>query len=251
MATRLLLICGQPMPYGCCLKKAGVAYSTRHVRRLLKDWGFTYQKPAFSAYEQSPAAVRKWLREQYPRIRQKAQKQHAIVLWLDELGLRSQHTAGKSYAPRGETPVLKKTGNRFYLSEMAAISNQGHLVFMVVEGSFNGAVFVRFLQKLITSFHRKVFLIADSHPVHLGKRAGAWLARHHQHIEMFLLPGYSPELNPVEYFNQDVKTNAAGKARPKNQQELKKVVKTFAKQKKKKPGQVKNYFHADKVKYAM
>ena len=98
-------------------------------------------------------------------------RKSSVVLWLDELGLRSQHTAGKSYAPKGETPVLKKTGDRFYLTEIAAIGNHGQLLFMVVEGNFNGEVFVRFLQKLLKSFDRKVFLIADHHPVHLGNKA--------------------------------------------------------------------------------
>jgi transposase len=179
-----------------------------------------------------------------------AQKQRGIVLWLDELGLRSQHTAGKSYAPKGKTPVLQKTGNRFYLSAISAISNQGHLVFVVVDGNFNGRVFLRFLQKLVKSFDNKVFLIADSHPVHLGKKANDWLEEHSHEIEMFLLPHYSPELNVVEYFNQDVKTNVTGKAKPRNQQELKTIVQKFAKRKKNKPQKVKNYFHADKVKYA-
>lgn len=220
------------------------------MARLLRQWGFTSQKPAFSAYEQNPAEVRKWLGEQYPRIRQIARKQGGIIVWLDELGLRSQHTAGKSFAPKGKTPVLKKTGNRFYLSEMAAISNQGHLVFMVVESNFNGVVFLRFLNKLVKSFTKKVFLMADNHPVHLGKKVSEWLWMHRQELEMFTLPRYSPELNPVEYFNQDVKTNVNGKARPRNAQELKNVVVNFAKRKKKNPTQVKKYFEADEVKYA-
>lgn len=180
-----------------------------------------------------------------------AKKQRGVVLWLDELGLRSQHTAGKSYAPQGKTPVLKKTGNRFYLSAISAISNQGHLAVLVVESNFNGGVFLHFLQKLIKCFNKKVFLIADRHPVHLGKKVSGWLSVHSSQIEMFLLPAYSPELNPVEYFNQDVKSNAAGKARPTNQQELKTVVERFAKRKKKQPQKVKNYFHADNVKYAI
>jgi transposase len=217
---------------------------------LLKQWGFTAQKPAFRAYEQSSVAVRKWLREQYPRIRRMAQKQHAIILWLDELGLRSQHTAGKSFAPKGKTPVLPKTGNRFYLHQISAISNQGQLVFMVVDGNFNGVVFLRFLNKLVKSFSKKVFLIADGHPVHLGTRISEWLDAHQQQIKMFSLPGYSPELNPVEYFNQDLKTNVAGKARPRDKQALKKAVEAFSKRKKKNPQQVKKYFYANEVSYA-
>jgi len=161
-----------------------------------------------------------------------------------------QLAEGKSFAPKGKTPVLKKTGNRFYLNEISAISNQGHLVFMVVDSNFNGVVFIRFLNQLIKSFSKKVFLIADSHPVHLGKKGSDWLLEHSQEIEMFPLPGYSPELNPVEYFNQDLKTNVAGKARPRNKEQLKKVVETFSKRKKKNSGQVKKYFQDNVVRYA-
>jgi transposase len=221
------------------------------VSRLLKQWGFTPQKPAFRAYEQSPAAVRKWLEEEYPHIRREAQKQGGIILWADELGLRSTHQAGKSFAPRGKTPVLKKSGNRFSLHEISAISNQGHLVFIVVDGTFNGTVFVRFLTKLIRSLrNRKVFLIADAHPVHQGVKASTWLAGHQHRIALFFLPGYSPDLNPDEYFNQDLKTNVVGKARPRNKQELKRAVEAFSNRKKSNPENVIKYFHAPSVQYA-
>jgi transposase len=221
------------------------------VSRLLKHWGFTSQKPVFRAYEQSPAAVRKWLEVEYPRIRRAAQKQSGIILWVDELGLRSTHQAGKSFAPRGKTPVLQKSGNRFSLHEISAISNQGHLVFMVVDGTFNGAVFVKFLTKLIRSLRkRKVFLIADAHPVHQGVKTSTWLAGHQGRIALSFLPGYSPELNPDEYFNQDLKTNVAGKARPKNKQELKNAVEAFSNRKKRNPENVIKYFHAPSVQYA-
>jgi transposase len=216
----------------------------------LKRWGFTYQKPAFSAYEQDPQEVQKWLQQQYSRIRQKAQRQKGLILWVDELGLRSQHTSGKSYAPKGKTPLLKKSGNRFYLTMLTAISPLGHLIFTVEECNFNMAVYLRFLKKLLRSVKQKVFLITDKHPVHLGKSIGEWLWTKCKRIEVFYLPNYSPELNPVEYFNQDIKTNAAGNRRAKDRQELKKAVETFAKQKKKNPQQVRKYFFAPSVKYA-
>jgi transposase len=220
------------------------------VSRLLKQWGFTAQKPAFRAYEQSPAAVHKWLEEEYPRIRRAAKKQNGIIVWVDELGLRSTHQAGKSFAPKGRTPVLKKSGNRFSLHEISAISNQGQLVFTVVDGRFNAAVFLAFLRKLLRSFKQKVFVIADGHPVHVEKHIKQWLRVHQSRMELFLLPGYSPELNPDEYFNQDLKTNIVGKARPSNKEELKKAVEAFSKRKKRNPQQVINYFHAPPVRYA-
>jgi transposase len=231
-------------------KKAAVNYSVRYTRKLLKYWGFTFQRPAFSAYEQAPREVQTWLEQEYPRIRAKAKRQGGLIMFLDELGLRSQHTSGKSYAPKGKTPVLKKSGNRFYLTMLTAISNQGHLVYRVAQSNFNMILYVQFLQKLLRSVKQKVLLITDKHPVHLGKMVEEWLWTNRKRIEVFYLPNYSPELNPVEYFNQDVKTNVAGKRRAKNRDELKRAVETFTDRKKKKSEQVRKYFQAPSVRYA-
>lgn len=222
----------------------------RYVRKLLQHWGFTFQKPAFTAYEQDGQAVQQWLNKTYPRIKTKAQRQCGLIFWLDELGLRSQHTSGKSYAPKGKTPVLQKSGNRFYLNMLTAISNSGHLVFTLAERNFNTAVYIAFLQKLLRSVQQKVLLITDSHPVHVSKRVSEWLKEKRKRIEVFYLPNYSPELNPVEYFNQDVKNNVAGKRRAVNRAELKKAVVNFAVRKKKQPQQVECYFHPPSVSYA-
>ena len=231
-------------------KKARVVYSEPHVSKLLRDWGFSWQKPAFRAYEQSPKAVRDWLKKNYPEIKQRAAKQHAALFWLDEAGMRSQHQAGSTYAPIGKTPVLSRTGKRFSLNIIAAISNKGQMVFMVVDGTFNGAVFIHFLQRLLRSVRGKVILIADSHPVHMQRKVKVWIEQHDSRLEVIELPTYSPELNPVEYFNQDLKTNAVGKARPANKQELKIVVEKFAKSKKANSQKVKNYFNHPAVNYA-
>jgi transposase len=203
----------------------------------LKRWGFTFQKPAFSAYEQDPHEVQNWLSEAYPRLKSKAGRQQGLVLWMDELGLRSRHTCTKR----------QNTGNRFYLTMLTAISNRGHLIFLVAEGRFNRA---EFLKKLLRSVRQKVFLITDNHPVHLGKMIGEWLWANPKKIEVFYLPNYSLEQNPVEYMNRDIKTNGAGKRRATNVEELKRAVEAFANRKKKNQENVKKYFHAPSVKYA-
>jgi len=56
------------------------------------------------AYEQSDEAVRRWLSERYPEIERRARKERAEILWADESGLRSDHTAGRTWAPVGQTP---------------------------------------------------------------------------------------------------------------------------------------------------
>lgn len=164
--------------------------------------------------------------------------------------MRSQHQAGTTYAPKGRTPVLQRSGKRFSLNLISAISNRGKMVFMIVEGSFNAAVFLRFLQKLLRSVAEKVFLLADSHPVHLDKKVTQWWRKHKKRIELIFLPTFSPQLNPDEYFNQDLKTNGIGKHRPRNKQELKVLAEAFANRKKRNPQKVKAYFQHKSVAYA-
>ena len=87
-------------------RKFDVEVSVWTVGRYLRAWGLTPQKPVRRAYEQNPAAVRKWLEEEYPSIREQARQWKAQIHWLDEMGLRSDHQAGRSYGRRGQTPVV-------------------------------------------------------------------------------------------------------------------------------------------------
>jgi len=197
-------------------RKYGVAVSSRSVRRYLARWGFTPQKPVRRAYERDPEAVRRWLKEQYPAIRRRAKAEKARIHWADAMGVRSDHQAGRSCAPKGKTPTTSGTGKRFAANVLSAITNRGHLAFMVFKARFTTTVFLRFLRRLVRQSGRKVFLIVDGHPVHKSAETRRWLAHNAKRIEMFYLPGYSPELNPNEMLNQDVKSNAVGKRRPRD-----------------------------------
>src|ERR1019366_1853943 len=185
------------------------------VGRYLRAWGFSPQKPMRRAYEQSDAAVRRWLEERYPEIVKSAYRERAEILWADESGLRSDHTAGRTWAPVGRTPVTKGTGKRFKANMIAAISNTGTLRFRVFEEKFTGPLFLDFLKRLVRGAEgRKIVLIVDGHPAHRARIVRDWIARHPEQIELHYLPGYSPELNPAERLNQDVKANALGRRRP-------------------------------------
>lgn len=94
-------------------REFGVEVSVRTVGRYLRDWGFTPQKRARRALERDPVAVRRWLREEYPAIQAAAKAEHAEIFWEDEMGLRSDHVAGRSYAPIGRTPRIVVSGKRF------------------------------------------------------------------------------------------------------------------------------------------
>ena len=227
-----------------------VVLSRWQVGRYLKSWGYTPQKPITKAFEQKPEKVKAWLKKEYPAIKRKAKKEKAVIYFGDETGMRSDHQAGKSYAPKGKTPVIKKTGQRFSLNMISAISNKGHLQFMILEGRFNGEVFGTYLKQLIKYSRQKIFFVTDGHPAHKTIKIKEWLEENKDRIEVFFLPPYSPELNPQEYVNQDVKTNVIGKKRPINKAQMKNNVDEFMTKRKNNKKQVRKYFNEKHVKYA-
>ena len=231
-------------------KRWGIRLSVWTIGRYLKRWGFTPQKPLRRAYEQNPAAVKRWLAEQYPAIAKRAKAENAEIHWGDEMGLRSDHQTGASYGKKGKTPVIPGTGQRFRCNMISTITNHGRLAFMVFPQTFTAAVMIDFLKRLIRHAGRKVFLIVDGHPVHRSKKVKRWLEAHTAGIQLFYLPGYSPELNPDELLNQDVKSNALGRRRPQDRNELINTVRSYLRSTQKQPQIVKNYFKQEDVSYA-
>ena len=123
-------------------RRYGVRLARTTMGAYLRGWGFSPQKPQRRALEQNPAAVRRWLTQDYPAICAQARREGGVVLWLDEMGVRSDAAAGRSWAPVGQTPVIKGTGKRFRVNMVSAISNAGRLRFRLFTGSFTGAVFI-------------------------------------------------------------------------------------------------------------
>lgn len=232
------------------LKRFKIKLSKWTVGRLLKKWGLSPQKPVKKAYEQQPEAVRSWLDREYPKIARKALMDKAEIHWGDEMGVRSDDQIGRTYGRIGQTPVVKTTGRRFSCHMISTVTNRGTLRFMIFEDKFNADVFLDFLKRLLKTVKQKIFLILDGHPVHKAKKVRQWIEANRSDISLFLLPAYSPELNPDELLNQDVKTNAVRKKRALNKAELKKNLLGYLRGRQKRPDLVKRYFHHENVRYA-
>jgi transposase len=231
-------------------QRCGVVLAVRTVGKYLARWGFTAQKPLRRAYEQNPAAVRRWLRRDYPAIVAAARRARGIIFWGDETGLRSDDVRGRSYAPRGRPPVVRVCHRRAGLSLIAAVSNRGALRWMVVDGAVNAAAVIRFLQRLIRDAKRKVFLILDRLQVHRAGRVRDWLAEHQAKIEVIYLPAYSPELNPDEGLNADLKQAVTRKAPARSKQQLKRATVSHMRRLSKSPARIRSYFRHKPVRYA-
>ena len=230
-------------------QRCGIDLSVWTVGRYLAKWGFTPQKPLRRAYEQDAETVKEWMEREYPTIRRQAKAENAQIHWGDEMGMRSDHQVGTSYGRKGKTPTIPGTGKRFGCNMISAITNRGHLSFMVFKKRFTTTVFLKFLRRLVRQAG-KAFLIVDGHPVHHSAVVKRWVAEHTKELRLFYLPGYSPKLNPDELLNQDVKSNAIGRRRPADQQEMLANVRGYLRSTQKQPHIVRNFFHEENVRYA-
>lgn len=231
-------------------RRCGLDLSVWTVGRYLAEWGVTPQKPKRRAYEQNPEAVWRWLAIEYPAIHREAKRAGAEIHWLDQMGLRSDHQAGRSYGLRGVTPVIPGTGKRFRCNVMSAITNRGVLRFMIYQQSFTGPLLIDFLKRLTRDVARPVYVIADRHPVHKQDEVKRWLQGKERRIRLFLLPAYSPELNPDEMLNNDVKSNALGRRRPRDLKEMVHDTRSYLQSRQQQPAVVKRYFEETSVRYA-
>jgi transposase len=134
---------------------------------------------------------------------------------------------------------------------MAAINNQGRLHFTVYEGSLSVPLYRAFLDRLATDYAgSRVHLIADQHPTHKARTVKARLAENAQRIEQHFLPGYAPELNPVELLNGDTKRDVANKAAPRNRATMAHAIRAHLHRLQKQPDRVISFFHKPEVAYA-
>jgi transposase len=228
----------------------GIALPIRTVGHYLKRWGMTPQKPVKQAYEQQPARVKCWLDEEYPDIQAKAKQEDAEIHWGDETGLRNDCQHERGYAPKGKTPVLRLNAKRESVSMISTVTNQGKVRFKLFEGGMNAAILVDFLKRLIRDAERKVILILDNLRVHHANKVKEWLEGKEEQIELFYLPPYSPELNPDEYLNCDLKAGVHTGKPARSKDQLKRKVTSHMRMLQRKPGRVKKYFKHEKIRYA-
>ena len=231
-------------------KKLGKTLGLSTMQLYLKRWGFTSQKPLTRATQRDPQKIAAWLEQDYPSIAAQAKRDKAVIYWSDETGICNQDQIGKGYAPKGQTPILTQTGQKFSTSMIAAVSNRGLMRFKLYKGALNVAIFIDFMKRLIKDAKQKVFLIVDNLRVHHAKAVQDWLARHKVEIEIFYLPAYAPEHNPDEYLNNDLKQTIKKKPRAKTRDDLVAATSSILKSIQKRPDRVKSYFHAKHVRYA-
>ena len=223
--------------------KYGITMPNRTVGEYLHRWGFTVQRPAKRETNQKPEQVEMWLNEEYPAIHRKAKAENAEIFWGDETAVQNVANYARGYAPKGHTPVVKVQAKKMHINMISAISNRGELRFLLYSEAINSELLIGFMYALIkTANGRKVYFILDNLRVHHSKQVSQWAETHKDEIALFYLPPYSPEYNPDEYLNNDLKQSIGTQAMVQNVQELENNTSDFMGRISDDPDHVKSYF---------
>lgn len=231
-------------------RRFGMVLPIRTVGDYLKRWGLTPQKPIRKSYRQDPEEVAHWIEEEYPAIEARAAAEDAEIHWGDETGVGATTHVGRGYAVPQDPPELPHSGSRFGINMISTVTNDGQVRWMVYEGTMTALLFIQFLTHLIQRSERKIFLIVDRLSVHAAEEVQVWLYEHRDVIEVFGLPKYSPELNPDEYLNGDLKQQINQDRLPDSRDDLKQKVQRVMKMFANLPQRIADYFQHPKIQYA-
>lgn len=229
-------------------RKYGITMPIRTIGEYLRRWGFTVQRPAKRAMNQKSEQVQKWLEEEYPAIKASAKVENAEIFWGDETAVQNESNYARGYAPKGQTPVLAVQTVKMHINMVSAISNQGKLHFLLYSDAMNADRLIEFMQAIIKDAGRMVYLILDDLRVHHSKKVMAWVEENHKKIRLFHLPPYSPEYDPDEYLNHDLKRSIGSQAQAKTVDDIQDNTRTFMDALQDDSEHVKSYFRHPKVK---
>ena len=190
----------------------GISFTIARVGVIMREMGLSPQRPVYRAVQRDEDRVVAWREVDFPGIQEEAAQVGARIYFGDEASVRSDHHAGTTWAPVGETPVVASTGDRSRVNMVSAVSRRGDIHFEVSTGRFASADFIEFLKKLLHDDGGVVFLVLDNSRVHKSKAVVKFVESTAGRLRLFFLPPYSPQLNPDEWVWNNVKSHRIGRA---------------------------------------
>ena len=208
-------------------ERYGVTIKLRNMSEYLKRWGMTCQRPMKKAYFQDNVKLNTFMHETYPHIVEKAKKEDAVIMWGDETGINNQEYHVRGYSPKGVTPEIASYSKIEKINMISAIDNYGKCRFLCYDTNMTQQLFIDFLKRLVSDTDRKVLFIVDNLKVHHGKIVQEWLDNHKDELELFFTSPYSPEINPDEYLNHNLKQNVHSGIIPHTKETIQEKVENF------------------------
>lgn len=174
----------------------GVRYHKGHVSRLLQELHWTPQVPIRRALQRDEEAIRRWRDEVWPELRRQALRQRRTLIFVDEAGFYLLPGVVRTYAPEGQTPVLREKVTRDHLSVMGGMTLAGKLYTLVRQEPLNGWHTIEFLSHLRRVAAKRLLVIWDGSPIHRRQAVKEYVAGTRGQVRVEALPGYAPDLNP-------------------------------------------------------
>jgi len=206
-------------------RKFDVQISQPTLWRYLREATLSYQKPEKRYREADPAAQEEWIRTELPKIKQVTRNFKAVLYFEDEASVQLAPVLGKTWAPRGKTPLQKVTGNRGSIAAISAISSDGRLIFNLHRGRFRSPEIIHFLAQMLKHHERRhIVVVMDQAKPHVSKMTKAFIASQ-KRLHVFYLPSRSPELNPDEKIWSHLKHQELKSHQASNLKDLEKLTK--------------------------
>jgi len=231
--------------------KFNVSLTLPSVGRLLTSLDITPQKPLRRAYERDEKLIKQWKEERYPALRKLAKQRGAEIFFLDEVGVRSDSPLGRSYGLKGQTPVVKTSGQRQKINAISAVNAKGAFWYNVYGGMLTAVLFVVMLKDLMKGRKKPVMLVVDGLPVHRAKLVAKYVQSTQGRLELHFLPPYAPDLNPDEFAWSHLKQNGTSKKPLRKNEALRQRVEQDLAAIKKDRRLVRSFFKAPSVSYAI
>lgn len=230
-------------------EKYGITITLRNMSEYLKRWGMTCQRPTKKAYFQDNVKLNEFMHETYPFIVKKAKEEDAVIFWGDETGINNQAYHMSGFAPKGQPPAIASFSKVEKINMISAISNQGTCHFLCYDENMTQQRFIDFMERLVKDTDRKVLFIVDNLKVHHGKIVAEWLSEHKDEIELFFTSPYSPEINPDEYLNHNLKQNIHSGIIPHTREQIRNKTENFMHRLQEDKEKVSCFFKHKRLKY--
>lgn len=217
--------------------------SISNLWTTLQKWDLTPQKPEKEALEKDVGKVRKWLKEEWPKIKEHRRRWQAMLYFLDESGVSLIPVLGKTWAKKGKTPEVKVTGNKGGLCVTSAISPAGRMVFRIEKDTIDALQHIEFLKQIMQRHKwRKIIIIEDNARPHIAKEVKDFVENNKNKIAVYYLPAYSPDLNPDEKVWKYLKNVKLKAHQARNKKEFTPLVRSKMKSIQRKPILIKSFF---------
>jgi transposase len=226
-----------------------ISLSLASVGTMLARLGLTVQKPLKRAYQRSPEAIAQWKEHTFPGIASKARQEGADIYFWNESGFRADSVYGKTWAVKGQTPVVQVPGQRQSVSAASAVNSKGGFWFATYQGAMDGEGFVRLLKMMMHKRRKPIHLVVDGLPAHKRLIVKDYVQSTQGKLAMHFLPGYAPDLNPDELVWSHAKRSASKRGPLKTGEKMQARVDEELRKIKGNPSLVKQFFKHPSVAY--